>query len=55
MKLLKLEYTPLKVGLSNTDVLKLFSDLDVKISRKSSELLLSFSKVILMFSCFEFK
>ena len=43
MNLLKLEYIALKVELWKTDVSKPFPDLDMKISRKGSELLLSLS------------
>ena len=39
MELLKLENTTLKVGLWSTDLLKSLSNLDIKISRKGSELL----------------
>ena len=42
MKQSKLEYTPLKIALCETDLLKPFSNFDIKISSKSGELLLSF-------------
>ena len=50
MKLVKLEYTPLKVGLWQTDVLKPFSDLDINISRKGSELLLFNCYALVLFT-----